>query len=84
MMFIYGNGKKEFLSGSSKHPASTDGKFKSWNAENNMLMSWLINSMVLDIGENVLLYSSAKEIWEAVRNTYSARDNTSELFGVEG
>lgn len=63
MMFICGKSKEDFLSDASKRPASTDGKFKSWNAENNMLMSWLINSLILDIGENVLLYSSAKEIW---------------------
>lgn len=49
-----------------------------------MLMSWLINSMLPDIVENFLLCSSAKEKRDAVQDTYSARDNTSELFCVEG
>ena len=46
-------------------------------------MAWLINSMVNEIGENFLLYSTAKEIWDAARDTYSSSDNTSELFSVE-
>lgn len=48
-----------------------------------MIMSWLINSMNNKIGENVLLYDAAKEIWHAVRETYSSFENTSELFEVE-
>jgi hypothetical protein len=36
-----------------------------------MVMSWLINSMTNKIGENFLLYETIKEIWEAVRETYS-------------
>ena len=45
-------------------------------------MSWLINSMKVDIGENFLLYETAKEIWEAVRETYSSSESTSELFAI--
>ena len=46
-------------------------------------MSWLINSMTNDIGENFLLYGTAKEIWDAAKETYSNNENTSELFEVE-
>ena len=33
-----------------------DPKFKGWKVENNMVMSWLINSVNNDIGENFILY----------------------------
>ncbi|XP_073313434.1 uncharacterized protein [Primulina huaijiensis] len=46
-------------------------------------MSWLINSMTTEISENFLLCTTAKDIWEAARDTYSSKDNTSELFAVE-
>ena len=46
-------------------------------------MSWLINSMTTEVGENFLLYKTAKEIWDAARETYSSSENTSELFEVE-
>lgn len=51
MMFICGKGKKDLIAGASKRPATIDGS-KSWNAENSMLMSWLVNSMVPDIRWN--------------------------------
>lgn len=67
MMFICGKGKDDYLTGDAAKPNKTDEKFKVWNAENNMVMSWLINSMTNDIGENFLLYGTAKEIWDAAR-----------------
>lgn len=41
-------------------------------------MSWLINSMTTEIGENFLLYTTTHEIWEA------NSENTSESFEIEG
>ncbi|XP_073025759.1 uncharacterized protein [Primulina eburnea] len=82
-LFICGRGKDAFLSGESPCPASEDPKSRTWNSENCMVMSWLINSMTTEIGENFLLYRSAKEIWDAARDTYSSKDNTSELFAIE-
>ena len=39
-----------------------------------MVMSWLINSMNNDIGENFLLYETAKDIWDAAKEIYSNKD----------
>ena len=61
----------------------TDPKFRVWKTENHMVMSWLINSMNTDIGENFLFYGTAKEIWDAARETYSNYENTSEIFEIE-
>ncbi|KAL5799510.1 hypothetical protein ACOSQ3_032586 [Xanthoceras sorbifolium] len=43
-------------------------------------MSWLVNSMEPNIGENFLLYETAAEVWEAAKDTYSYKDNTPELY----
>ncbi|RVW54694.1 Retrovirus-related Pol polyprotein from transposon TNT 1-94 [Vitis vinifera] len=83
MMFICGKGKDDYLNGVAAKPNKTDEKFKVWNVENNMVMLWLINSMTNDIGENFLLYGTAKEIWDAAKETYSNNENTLELFEVE-
>lgn len=83
MMFICRKGKDDYLNGVAAKPNKTDEKFKVWNAENNMVMSWLINSMTNDIGENFLLYGTTKEIWDAAKETYSNNENTLELFEVE-
>ncbi|RVW45480.1 Retrovirus-related Pol polyprotein from transposon TNT 1-94 [Vitis vinifera] len=64
-------------------PETTKPGFRKWKIENSMIMSWLINSMNNDIGENFLLFGTAKDIWDAAKETYSSSENTSELFQVE-
>lgn len=48
-----------------------------------MVMSWLINSITPDIGENFQLYSTAKDFWEDAKDTYSCKNSTAELFEIE-
>ncbi|KAG5219081.1 Retrovirus-related polyprotein from transposon [Salix suchowensis] len=83
MMFICGKGRDDYLTGEATMPGKEDPQFRNWKTENHMIMSWLINSMTNEIGENFLLYGTAKEIWDAARETYSNSDNTSELFEIE-
>ena len=64
-------------------PEKNDPKFRQWKAKNHMVMSWLINSMNNEIGENFLLYGTTKEVWDAARVTYLSSENTSELFQIE-
>lgn len=83
LMFISGKGKDEYLTGEIEIPEKGDPKYRLWKSDNNMIMSWLINSMNNDIGENFLLYGTAKEIWDAAKETYSSSENTAELFQIE-
>lgn len=82
-MFLSGRSRDDYLTGNIVPPLSTDPLYRSWRAENNQVMSWLINSMNPEISENFLLYTTAKDIWDAVRETFSNTDNTSEIFHVE-
>jgi len=59
MMFISGKGRDDYLTGAAVPPAKTDKQYKLWRSENNMVMSWLINSMTTEIIGNFLLYSTA-------------------------
>ena len=83
MMFICGRGRDDYLTGATAQPKPEDPQFRTWRAENNLVMSWLINSMTTEIGENFLLYSTAKEIWDAAHDTFSSSENTAELFHIE-
>ena len=82
-MFFCGRGNEDYLTGKIPIPKKDDPCYKKWKAENHQIMSWLINSMNVDIGENFLLYETAHEIWEVVRETYSSSENTSELYAIE-
>ncbi|RVW57281.1 hypothetical protein CK203_111284 [Vitis vinifera] len=83
LLFICGKGKDEYLLEKAVMPETTEPGFRKWKIENSMIMSWLINSMNNDIGENFLLFGTAKDIWDAAKETYSSSENTSELFQVE-
>uniref|UniRef100_A0A6N2NBE4 Retrotransposon Copia-like N-terminal domain-containing protein n=1 Tax=Salix viminalis TaxID=40686 RepID=A0A6N2NBE4_SALVM len=50
LMFIRGKEKDEYITGTSTAPDPEAPTHKKWIAENNMVMSWLVNSMTTDIG----------------------------------
>ncbi|KAJ0017792.1 hypothetical protein Pint_10989 [Pistacia integerrima] len=83
VMYIGGKGKEEYLTGEISAPKQDDPTYKTWKADNHMIKSWLISSMNNDIGENFLLYATAKELWDVVKDSYSSSENTSKLFAIE-
>lgn len=83
-IFIGGRGKEEYLSGTLIQLDEKSPSFKKWKTENNMVMSWLLNTMTPEIGEQFMFYKTALEIWEAARDTFSNQDNTSALFEIKG
>ncbi|KAF7802209.1 Retrovirus-related Pol polyprotein from transposon RE1 [Senna tora] len=83
IMFITGKGKEDYLTNSTK-PQPDDPKFKTWKAENQMVMSWLINSMDLEIGQDFMFFATAAKIWKATKESYSDVQNTAELFKIKG
>ncbi|KAI3697748.1 hypothetical protein L6452_30845 [Arctium lappa] len=46
-------------------------------------MAWLINSMEISISRTYLLFKTAKDIWEAVNETYSDLGNASQVFEIK-
>ena len=76
-------GKDNYLTGVIAKPGEEEPGYKGWKTENNMVMSWLINSMTNEIGKNFLFYDTAQEIWEAAKDAYSHIKNTLELFDIE-
>ncbi|KAA8535471.1 hypothetical protein F0562_030474 [Nyssa sinensis] len=84
LMFIRGKEKDDYIIGASVAPEPTVPTHKRWIAENNMVMSWLVNSMTTDIGENFLSFDTVKEIWDMAKETFSDKENTSEIIQIEG
>ena len=85
MMFICGRKKDDYLIGAVPQPTKEGSKFKGWKVENNMVMSQLINSMNNDIKENFILYKTAKDIKEVVKEIYfDMEDTTTKTFEIEG
>ena len=61
-MYIRGRGKLGYRTGDKKATATEDPTYVTWDAENLMVMTWLVNSMDEDISSNYLCYSTATEL----------------------
>ncbi|RVW76413.1 hypothetical protein CK203_056591 [Vitis vinifera] len=79
-MYMKGHGKMGYLTGEKKAPAVDDPNYAIWDAENSMVMTWLVNSMEEDINSNYMCYPTAQELWENVNQMYSDLGNQSQIF----
>ena len=77
-MYVRGRGKIGYLTGDTKEPAADDANYPAWDAENSMVMTWLVNSME-DISLNYMCYHTTKELWNNVNQMYFALGNQSQV-----
>lgn len=83
-LVIDGKGKLGYVAGDTKMPASTEiDLLQRWRSKNSMVSAWLVNSMKPSIGNAYLFLPIAKDIWNAVRETYSDSENSSQIFEIK-
>ncbi|RVX14822.1 hypothetical protein CK203_012054 [Vitis vinifera] len=80
LMVVRGKGKLDYLDGTIKKPSTDDPSYPSWEAQNSMVMAWLIHSMEDNIADTYILFPTAKRIWNAVTLAYSDLENSSQMF----
>nr|KYP59020.1 hypothetical protein KK1_014445 [Cajanus cajan] len=71
--------KLAFIDGTLPKPAITDSTFAAWNRANNVVISWLYNSVSKDIITSILFASTAQEIWDDLKTRFS-RKNGPRIF----
>ena len=79
-MYKRGQGKIGYITGDKKAPADNDQLLDSWDYENYMDMTWLVNSMKEYISSNYMCYTTAQELWDNVSQMYSDLGNQSQLL----
>ncbi|KAF8401062.1 hypothetical protein HHK36_014365 [Tetracentron sinense] len=65
-----------FVDGSIDIPLPTSTDFSAWKRCNDMVKSWLLNSLSQEISDSVIYASSAKEIWEDLQEPYFTKLKT--------
>ena len=80
---IDGKGRLGYLTGEIKRPKEGDDGFNTWRSENSLVTAWLLNSMEASIAKPHMFMKTAKEVWDSVRETYSDRENASQIFEVK-
>lgn len=67
----------------SKHLQKKNPTFATWDAENSMVMAWLVNFMEEDISANYMCYPTAKELWNYICQMYSDLGNQSQISELQ-
>lgn len=76
-----GGSKISYLTGEKKAPATT--KEVTWDAENSMVMAWLVSSMDEDIASNYMNYPTAWELWDNILHMYSDLGDQSQVHELQ-
>ena len=64
-------------------PKKGDPKFKAWDEEDSNIMAWLWNSMVPEISDTCMFLNTAKDICDAMSQTYSKAKDAAQVYEVK-
>lgn len=65
-----------------EEPAKHYSTYREWERANELVMSWLLNSVEKDIGDNLLYFHSARELWIELENRFEQNSGT-QLFQLK-
>ena len=79
--YLKGKRKLSHLIGTGPKPE--DPKFAAWDEADSMIMSWLWNTMSPEVSDTYMFLSTAKEVWDAVRQTYSKARDAAQVYEIK-
>ena len=60
-----------------------DSKFATWDEEDSMVKSRLWNSMMPEVNNTYMFFTTTKEIWESYKQTYSKVQDVTQIYQIE-
>ncbi|KAM1354450.1 hypothetical protein PS2_028584 [Malus domestica] len=73
--------KLGFVDGSIKNPATTDAKYSIWQRCNDMVLSWIWQSVQGNIAHNILYCKTATAAWRDLEDRFS-QGNDSRIYQI--
>ncbi|XP_015159330.1 uncharacterized protein [Solanum tuberosum] len=74
--------KQGFINGSQPSPLIVSPDLHLWSRCNDMVTSWLLNSLSKDIADNVIYSSTARELWLSLEHRFG-QSNGAKLFHLQ-
>ncbi|KAA8523936.1 hypothetical protein F0562_010359 [Nyssa sinensis] len=75
LIALFVKNKLGFVDGSIPEPQGTDTDlFNSWIRNNNIVISWILNSVSKEISASIIFAASAREIWLDLRDRFQQRN----------
>ncbi|KAM1748237.1 hypothetical protein ACFX1T_009140 [Malus domestica] len=78
-----GRSKLGFINGSIKAPDASSPTYESWLCKDQLVMSWLLNSMERKIAEIFSYSESSFKLWETVKEMYGSQNNDARVFQLK-
>ena len=70
-MALISKNKLQFVDGSLPEPAEGDRTKEVWKQCNNIVLSWIVNSVSASIAQSVLCLNTAYEVWTDLEDRFS-------------
>ena len=74
--------KLSLVDGSYKKPDASSPLLPYWQMCNDMVISWLLNSLHKNVRESVLFHNTASDIWDELNDRYG-QSNKARLFQAQ-
>nr|KYP56665.1 hypothetical protein KK1_002909 [Cajanus cajan] len=73
-----------FVDGTLKAPSAETKPedYATWKKCNDMVFSWIFNSLTPNIADNIIFYDTAHEVWEDLQNFFF-KNNAPRIFQLE-
>lgn len=74
--------KLSFIDGSYVAPSVDAPEFKLWSRCNDMVLSWLLNSLSKEISDSVIYSKTAKDLWTDLKDKFG-QSNGAKLYHLQ-
>ena len=79
-MHIAGRKKKGYITRRKAAPTTDDPGYDEWEAEDALVKSWLINSIIDNLMSHFVQCGTSKEVWDAVNRSYLDVSDSSQVY----
>ncbi|XP_060217082.1 uncharacterized protein LOC132644507 [Lycium barbarum] len=74
--------KVGLIDGTCKKPNADSADFKQWHRSNDMVLSWLLNSLSKEISDSVIFSKSARDLWTDLEDRFG-QSNGAQLYHLQ-
>ncbi|CAL9019570.1 unnamed protein product [Prunus brigantina] len=75
--------KLGFVDGTIKAPPTTSAKYLFWRRCNQLIKSWILNSISPSLANTVIYANTAVEVWLDLKERFSQGNNVSRIFQIK-
>jgi hypothetical protein len=77
-----GRSKLGFINGSILSPDVDSPEYEIWLSKDQLVMSWILNSMERNLAEIFSYFESAHDLWNAICDMYGNQNNAAWIFQI--